>query len=64
MLGLCLILHEIAIANKNVLKALFEATDTNGDGVVPLEEFTAYHVEFFSTTENKLNSAILYGPLD
>ena len=45
-------------------KASFKAMDTNGDGVVSLEEFTAYNVEFFSTTENKLNSAILYGPLD
>ena len=45
-------------------KASFEAMDTNGDGVVSLEEFVAYNVEFFSSTENKLNSAILYGPLD
>jgi len=45
-------------------KASFEAMDTNGDGVVSCEEFLAYHVEYFSTTENKLNSAILYGPLD
>ena len=44
-------------------KASFEAMDTNGDGVVSGEEFLAYHVEYFSTTENKLNSAILYGPL-
>ena len=45
-------------------KVSFEAMDTNGDGNVSLEEFTAYHVEFFSSTENKLNSAILFGPLD
>ena len=45
-------------------KASFEAMDTNGDGVVSFEEFTAYHVEFFTTNENKLNSAILHGPLD
>ena len=45
-------------------KASFEAMDTNGDGVVSREEFVAYHVEYFTTTENELNSAILYGPLD
>ena len=45
-------------------KASFEAMDTNGDGVVSLEEFVAYSVEFFSSTDNKLNSAILYGPFD
>ena len=45
-------------------KASFEAMDTNGDGVVSLEEFVAYHVELFSSTANKLNRAILYGPLD
>ena len=45
-------------------KASFEAMDTNGDGVISCEEFIAYQVEYFTTTENKLNSAILYGPLD
>ena len=45
-------------------KASFEAMDTNGDGVVSLEEFVAYNLEFYSSTENKLNSAILFGPLD
>ena len=45
-------------------KASFEAMDTNGDGEVSPEVFVAYHVEFFSSTGNELNSAILYGPLD
>ena len=45
-------------------KASFEAMDTNSDGVMSLEEFTAYHVEFFSSTENELNSAVMFRPLD
>ena len=45
-------------------KASFDAIDTNGDGKVSREEFIAYHVEFFGSAENQLDSAILYGPLD
>ena len=44
-------------------KNSFEAMDTDGDGKVIMDEFVEYHAEFFLTTENKLNSAILYGPL-
>ena len=41
----------------------FDAIDANSDGKVTKDEFVNYHYEFFFTTENKLNSAILYGPL-
>ena len=41
----------------------FDAMDANSDGKVTLDEFVNYHHEFFYTSENKLNSAILYGPL-
>ena len=44
-------------------RASFDAMDTNGDGKISKEEFVNYHYEFFFTTENKLNSAILYGPI-
>lgn len=45
-------------------KASFDAMDTDGDGVVSMEEFTAYTQEYYLSTENTLNSAIMYGPLD
>ena len=45
-------------------RASFDALDTNNDGVISEEEFRAYHWEFFCTTENKLNSEIMYGPLE
>ena len=41
----------------------FNAIDVNKDGVISEEEFLNYHFEYFRSTENKLNSAILYGPL-
>ena len=45
-------------------QASFEAMDTNHDGFVSRDEFSAYHDEFFFSTEDKLNSSILFGPLD
>ena len=44
-------------------RASFDAMDTNGDGIVSVKEFTVYHKEFFFTTEDTLNSSILFGPL-
>ncbi len=42
----------------------FDAMDFNGDNQVSRNEFITYHKEFFFSTEDKLNSSILYGPLD
>ena len=44
-------------------KASFDAMDTNGNGKVSFDEFDAYHREYFTSTKNDFNSAILYGPL-
>ena len=43
-------------------RASFDAMDANSDGKVTQEEFVNYHYEYYYTTENKLNSKILYGP--
>jgi Ca2+-binding EF-hand superfamily protein len=45
-------------------RASFDAMDADGNGVVSKEEFVAYNIEFFYSTEDKLNSSIMYGPLD
>ena len=45
-------------------RASFDAMDANGDGKVSKEEFSDYHREYFRSTEDKLNSSILYGPLN
>ena len=44
-------------------KNSFHAMDADGDGKVKRKEFVEYHLEYYNSTENKLNSAILYGPL-
>ena len=44
-------------------KDSFDAIDVDKDGKITKDEFVNYHAEFFFSTENKLNSAILYGPL-
>ena len=44
-------------------KNSFHAMDADGDGKVAKKEFVEYQIEFFNSAENKLNSAILYGPL-
>ena len=45
-------------------RASYDAMDTSGDGDVSKEEFLAYTMEFYGSTEDKLKSSILYGPLD
>ena len=45
-------------------RASFDAMDQNSDGKISMEEFVDFHYEYHFTTENKLGSAILYGPLD
>lgn len=45
-------------------KASFAAMDTNKDGKISFEEFSEYLNEFFFTADNKLYSAILFGPVD
>ena len=45
-------------------RASFDAMDTNHDGKISEDEFVKYHMEYFFSTENKLNSAILCGPLE
>ncbi len=45
-------------------KKSFDAMDANKDGIISVQEFIDYHTEFFFSTEDKLNSSILYGPID
>ncbi len=45
-------------------RASFDAMDANKDGIISKKEFAAYINEYFFSSENKLNSSILYGPLD
>ena len=56
--------HEIAGLDTAHARASFDAMDTNHDGKISEDEFVTYQREFYLTTENKLNSAILYGPLE
>ena len=56
--------HNAAIRiDSESAKKSFEAMDTNHDGVISKEEFVAFHKEFFFTTEDKLKSSLLFGPL-
>ena len=45
-------------------KASFVAMDANNDGLISRKEFLDYQFEYTFTTEDKLNSSILYGPFD
>ena len=44
-------------------RASFDVMDTNSDGKISMEEFIAYHTEYYHTAEDKLNSSILFGPM-
>ena len=56
--------HSVALGvPAECAKASFNAMDIDDDGKITMDEFVAYHAEFFYTTENKLNSAILFGPI-
>ena len=45
-------------------RASFDAMDTDGDGVISKDEFVAYTKEYYFSADDKLNSSIMYGPLD
>ena len=45
-------------------KPSFNAMDINGDDIVSKEEFLAFIKEFYLSVEDKLNSSVLYGPLE
>ena len=53
----------LGIAAEHAKKS-FHAIDTDNDGKITMAEFVNYHIEYFQSSENKLNSAILYGPLN
>ena len=56
--------YEVAGLDTAYARASFDAMDTNHDQKISEEEFMNYCMEYMYSTENKLNSAILYGPLD
>ena len=45
-------------------RASFDAMDANSDGIVSKEEFINFVCEYYFTTDNKLGSAIMFGPLE
>ena len=45
-------------------RASFDAMDLNNDGKISKDEFVKFLYEYYFTAENKLGSAILYGPLE
>ena len=56
--------YQIAGLDTAHARASFDAMDTNHDGKISEDEFVKYHMEYLFSTENKLNSAIFYGPLE
>ena len=53
----------IGVAPAHAAKS-FHAMDIDGDKKVSRDEFVAYNQEFFYSTEDKLKSSILFGPLE
>lgn len=47
----------------DAIKNTFRAMDRDEDKMVFMADFVAYHMEYFFTTKDTLNSSILYGPL-
>jgi len=56
--------HQVIGIDTAHARASFDAIDSNHDQNISEDEFVKYHLEFFFSTENKLNSAILFGPLE
>ena len=54
------ILH---INSREEAKSGFDAIDANQDGKLSREEFTDYMYEFYCTTDNKLGTINMLGPL-
>ena len=54
--------HTVSIPVEHA-KASFEAMDANHYGKISMQEFIDYHTEFFFSSEDKLNSSVLYGPV-
>ena len=45
-------------------EASFNAMNADGNKTVSRDEFLAYNHEFFYSTEDKLKSSLLFGPID
>lgn len=45
-------------------RVTFDAMDTNGNNTIQRDEFADYHYEFFMSTDDKMNSSILFGPIN
>ena len=56
--------YKAAGINTAYARASFDAMDVNHSGRVSKKEFCAYNIEYYYSAEDKLNSSILYGPLD
>lgn len=56
--------HNIALGISSAeAKNSFRAMSSGVADKITMEQFVEYHYEFFFSTENKLNSAILFGPM-
>ena len=55
--------HALSIDTAHA-RASFDALDVNHDQKIAKDEFVKYHIEYFLSVDNKMNSAILFGPLE